>query len=201
MERYKLIVDMLASIAALVAIITVLISWYRSARKPLVIDRLVVHAKNNETTFILIVKNIKDHPVDIKQIECYQRKNYTVKKKTGQRAEYFEGLPHSAKIFCSNESRQIAANGLEDVRICLDRKVRIPSKLLFLMKTSHGYQEIWCSDILIVPIGQSEAYTLEYNRDFESKLQAKAMYWFLKFKELPKKCIHILSRHLRKVVR
>jgi hypothetical protein len=73
LENFKLIVDTLASLAAFVAIITVLASWYRSIRKPLVIQRIVVHRKKDKTTFILIIKNVKDYPVEIKKLEGYNK--------------------------------------------------------------------------------------------------------------------------------
>ena len=194
MELFKVIVDTLASVASIIAIVSVLVSWYRSARKPLVVESLVIHQKQQETTFILRVRNVKDYPVEIKRIDCYRRKKYTVQKKTGQKPEYFEGLPLAERIFTAENAWCVAANGHTDIRVPLNSEVEIPPKILFFMETSHGFHELWCSDLTIVPIGKVEVYDLEYKYNPTSRAHAKARYWFMVVKELPKTSIRWIRR-------
>ena len=59
MENYKHVVDALSSTAALIAIITVLWSWFKNSQMPLAIERLVVHNKESESTYILVIKTGK----------------------------------------------------------------------------------------------------------------------------------------------
>lgn len=79
MENFKIIVDILASISVLIAIVSVLVSWYRNTQKPLKIIRTIVH-KNDKTTFILVIKNVKPYPVVIKNTDCYRKKKYEIQK-------------------------------------------------------------------------------------------------------------------------
>jgi hypothetical protein len=193
LENYKLIADTLASLAAFVAIVSVLASWYRSIRKPLVIQRIIVHRKEDETTFILIIKNVKDYPVEIKKLEGYKRKKYTVQKKVGQKPEFSEGLPLSERLFFSKERFDISPSGNTDVQITVNGQCDVPHKLLLSFSTSHGYHECWCKDILSVPVGEVNLYRLDYKSNPKTKVGAKALYWWVVIKELTKSC----SRGLR----
>lgn len=184
METFKIIVDVLASLSAVIAIGSVMVGWYWSARKPLKIDRTVVHKKNDKATFILVVKNVKPFPVEIKRTDCYRRKKYEVQKKQGGKPEYSELFSGSDRVFDSKEVFEIGANGHTDIRINDVSFSDIPAKMLFLLETSHGHHEIWCKDVTIVEIGKAEVYSLEYKHDFKSKWYAKTVYYWKKLKEL-----------------
>ncbi len=192
--EYKVIADTLASVAAFVAIVSVMVGWYRSARKPLKITRVVVHRKEDETTFILVVKNVKPYPITIKRTDCYRRKKYQVQKKLGGRPEYSELFPGSEILSTSRQAFEIEANGHTDIRITGARNLGVPEKLLFLLETSHGYHELWCKDVSIVEIGKVDVYGVEYRLDYESRHRAKALYYWKVLKELTTSC----SRRLRR---
>ena len=161
-----------------------MVSWYRSARRPLKVIRVVVHKKSDEITFIIVVKNVKDYPVTIKRADCYRRKKYEVQKKHGGKPEYSEFYPGSEMIFTSKETFEIPANAYTDIRINVPAAPTIPSKLLFLFETSHGYHELRCKDVSIVEIGKLDVYGVEYRLDYESKYRAKAVYYWKLLKEL-----------------
>lgn len=184
--EYKVIADTLASVAAFVAIVSVMVGWYRSARKPLNITRVVVHRKKDETTFILVVKNVKPYPITIKRTECYRRKKYEVQKKLGGKIEYSELFPGSELLSTSSQTFEIFPNGHTDIRIAGVANLDIPEKLLFLLETSHGYHELWCKDVSIVDIGKVNVYGVEFKHDCDSKYQAKALYYWKLIKELTK---------------
>jgi len=174
--EFKVLVDTLASIASLVAIVSVMVGWYRSARRPLRVTRVVVHKSTNDLTFIVLVKNVKDYPVTIQRTDCYRRKKYEVQKKHGGRPEYSKFFPGSEMIFTSRDTFEIAANGHTDIRIRIAGTTDIPSRLLFLLETSHGYHELWCKEIVVVEIGKVEVYGVEYKDEYRSKWIARAMY-------------------------
>lgn len=192
--EYKIIADTLASFASFVAIVSVMVGWYRSARKPLKITRVVVHRKKDETTFILVVKNVKPYPVTIKRVDCYRRKKYEVQKKSEGRPEYSALYPGSEILFTNVQEFEIAANGHTDIRITVASNIDAPEKFLFLLETSHGHHELWCKHISIVEIGKVDVYDLEYRLDYNSKYRAKAMYYWKLMKELTISC----SRRLRR---
>jgi len=187
LEKFKVIVDTLASLSAFIAIVSVMVGWYRSARKPLKIVRTVIHKENDKATFILVVKSVKEYPVAIKRLDCYRRKKYEVQKKEGGKPEYSVVFAGSEMIFGSKETFQIAANGHTDIRVSEVGFSDVPSKLLFLLETSHGYHELWCKDVTTVELGKTEVYSLEYGYEFESKWPAKAVYYWKKLRELTRR--------------
>lgn len=80
MSNFKFTVEILSSLASLIAITTVLISWFKNSQKALKVERVVVHIKDDESTFILVVKNRKPYPVVIKSIDSYLQPRFTVEK-------------------------------------------------------------------------------------------------------------------------
>ena len=52
MSNFKLIVDILASLAALVAILTVLGSWWHSRLPPLIVSQMVISRIGSKTPSI-----------------------------------------------------------------------------------------------------------------------------------------------------
>lgn len=179
MEKYKYIVDILSSTASLIAILTVLYSWYKSAQKPLAIDRVVVHKSNSSNTYILVIKNRKPYPVTIKATRCYTTKVYEVEVKTGRKPEYSEQLLGSNSLFQNTSDFEIAPNGHTDIRITGSNPPEKVNKLLFSINTSHGYHELWCKEILLVDVGVAETYDLDYRHPFNYKITAKLKYYWL----------------------
>jgi hypothetical protein len=194
---FKVIVDTLSSLAAFVAIVSVMIGWYRSARKPLKISRVVIHKEDNKNTFILVIRNVKNHPAMIKRVDCYRGKKYEVQKKPGRLPEYNEFHPGSKMIFCCENAFEIPANAHTDIRIEVATNIDIPSKLLFLLETSHGYHDLNCRDISIVNIGKVDVYSLEYDHEFETKYRAKVVYYWELLKELTRLLQRISKKRAR----
>lgn len=84
MDKFKLTVDILSSIASFIAIVTVLFSWFKNAQKALKIERIVIHNKPDTNTYILCIKNRKPYPVMIKSISSYIKPYITVEKLKNQ---------------------------------------------------------------------------------------------------------------------
>ena len=182
MIEYKYIMDALGSTASFVAIVAVLVSWFKIAQKPLVIDRVIIHKKENESTYILIVKNRKPYPVEIKSTRCYTKRRYRVTQKTNQKPEYAAQLNLKDSPFENFDEFEIGANGHTDVRIIGQNINGEILKLLFSINTSHGYHELWSKniDIVNVNMGDSmEVYTLEHKHEYDSKFKAKTKYYWL----------------------
>ena len=171
--------DMLGSAASVVAILTVLWSWYKNAQSPLVIDRVVIHKKEAESTYIINVKNRKPYPVEIKSTHCYKKRQYKVHKKINQNPEYTESLNYSDSLFFNSNVFEIGANGHTDIRIIGAKINEVIPKLLFAMHTSRGYHEIWCKNLHVVNLGSVEVFSLDHDYDYDSKIKAKAKYYWL----------------------
>lgn len=194
MDLLQVLGETLASFAAFIAIVATLISWYRSVCRPLKVTRVVVQRGKDKSTFILIVKNVKQYPVLIKRVDAYKRKKYQVQRKLGGVPEYAELFPGSQKLFSVRDEYEIPANGDTDVRINVQGPVDMQSKVLFLLETSHGYHELWCKDIDVVELGRVDVYGVEYKYDFSSKALAKACYNWERLVTLKRR----FSRRLRR---
>lgn len=183
MNAYQTIVDNLTALASLIAILTVLFSWRQSARLPLLIEKLIIHQKDVSTTYFLVIKNRKPYPVEIKSIGCYNKPKYKVEKKAGQPPEFLSLLSSSDLRFHSNEVFEIGANGHTDIRISDGAADSFPEKLLFSIDTSHGYHQIWCKSILVVPMKlerSARAQKIESTYSYQNKMGAKIRYYWLK---------------------
>lgn len=191
---FKVVVDTLASLAALVAILTVLVGWYSSARKPLSISRVVVHKKDDGLTYIILTKNRKSYPVETKRIDCFSRKTFEIEQRVGEKPEYVEKLSSRYAVFSSKASFEVPAKGNIDIRIEVDGQTDISDHLIFSIDTTHGYHEISCNDITVVEIGKTVVYSVEFNKEYGSKSRAKMAYFWRRIVELTKRC----SRRLRR---
>jgi len=186
MEEYKFIVDILSSSASLVAIIVVLLGLYKSIQKPLKIERVVIQKGKSSSTYILVVKNRKPYPVEIKSINCYMRRFYSIERKNNQKPEYSALLSLSDSPFQSSKLFNIAANGHTDIQIKNGLNINGDvKKLLFSAHTSHGYHEMWCKNIVTISTG-TQVYGLEYRHEYESKIKSILVYYWLRFKVIIK---------------
>jgi len=187
--EFKIIVDTLASIASLIAIISVMISWYRSNRKPLKIRRIVVHRDDVlrddvHSIFILVIENRQNYPVFITRSDCYKRKKFEVMKKNGKFPEYAEHLSTSEMLFTNSDQFEVPARAYTNLKIKVSGTHEVPKSLLFLLVTSHGYHELTCKDISVVDIGKVEVFGAEYKDEYNSKVAAKLAFYKKILKEL-----------------
>ncbi|WP_445003467.1 hypothetical protein [Halomonas mongoliensis] len=191
---FKIFIDILASLAAIVAIVSVLVGWYCSSRKPLKIVRVVVHKTQKDMTFILVTKNRQPYPVTTKRIDCYRRKIFEVQKKVGGEPEYSERLSSREALFMGRSEFEVPANANTDLRLKVTGAADIPNRLLFSVDSSHGYHEIWCDEISVLEVGRTEVYSVDYKDEYKSKVAAKVMYRWRIVQELARRC----SRRLRR---
>ncbi|MBL4713968.1 MAG: hypothetical protein JKY64_05540 [Alcanivorax sp.] len=191
---FKVIVDTLASLAAFVAILSVLFGWYSSARKPLSISRVVVHKKDDGLTYIIVTKNRKSYPVETKRIDCFSKKSFEIEQRAGGKPEYIEKLSSRYAVFSSKASFEVPAKGIVDIRIEVGGQTNISDRLIFSIDTTHGYHEISCNNTTVVEIGIAEVYSVEFKKEYGSKSRAKMVYCWRRIVELTKRC----SRRLRR---
>lgn len=179
MSNYKYAVDILSSIASVIAIVTVLVSWYRNTQSALKVQRVVIHRRKVDSDYILVIKNRKPYPVIINSISCFLKYTFNVEKKSTQPVEYSETLSLGDRVFFENENYEISPNGNANIKIKGGIVNHELLKLLFTLQTSHGYHEIWCKNIVTVDItGKSKTSKMDFMYDTDSKLKAKVkFYW------------------------
>ncbi len=182
MRLFDTIVDILSSLASLIAIIAVLVAWYNSARSCLKVVRVVIYRKKDESTYILMVKNRQPHTVQIKNIRCFTRRSYKVEQKNNCAPEFHSSLNYADSLFHSNETKEIAANGYTDIRYMAPNYTKDVTQLLFSMNTSHGFLLLKCKNIELINVGEIKIYGIEFSEDYQSKLKALKQYFWLRIK-------------------
>ncbi len=115
MDKYKFVVDILSSLASLIAIVTVLWAWISSKRNALKIKRVVIHRSEQTSNYILEVENIKPYPVVIKNTRCFTKPNYKVEQINNCFPSFHKSYSLTDSPFLSDERHTIEANGFTDI--------------------------------------------------------------------------------------
>jgi hypothetical protein len=148
LENFKILVDILSSIASIVAIATVLYSWYSSKKNPIEIPEVIVSKYSEDTfRFIIKIKNRKPYPVIVKSMTCYKRKTHLVEKKRMERPRTTSMFDTRDRILTTQNELPVSELGehLVDINTKIDLS---PLKtLIFLAYTSHGFLTIKCNNV------------------------------------------------------
>ncbi len=169
LSSFKLVVDIFSSLAALIAIVASLISWYRSARNALRVERVVVHKKASGYVYKLIISNIKNYPVSVFQISGFNSFLYLAEKQQGQLPSIKVTL--GSNIFSTEDITEIGAIGEATVRFCGHFLNNIPEYLVIALKTTHGYHQLKCKNITSVEFG-TYPISMEYSEKCESRFSS-----------------------------
>lgn len=175
MEKYKFIVDILSSLASLLAIVTVLWAWISSKRNALSIKRVVIHQSENTSNYILEVENTKPYSVEIKNTRCFTKKNYKVEQVNNCFPSFHTAYSYTDSPFLSDEKHVIEANGFTDIRFLECSNLTKVKELIFLMDTSHGSHSLKCKNITVVKMG-SQVFGMEAMEEYDSRFKAVKKY-------------------------
>jgi hypothetical protein len=170
--NFKTVVDTLSSLAALIAIISVLIAWNKSRRRALYIKQIVIHQTSDEFTYLIHIRNIKSYPVTIKEMRCYKQKSYFVEKIEHQKPKYNYGYQSQNMAFQTNEEFTIQANGLTEIQVPTKIMLKDIEQLIIDMETSHGVQLITCKNIILASMTAILVFDMEFDQHYSSKLTA-----------------------------
>ncbi|HGS4547231.1 TPA: hypothetical protein ACMDOH_003617 [Vibrio cholerae] len=177
---FKDFVDVLSSVASLVAIASVLIAWYQSRLKPLKLKRVLVHKNKTSTTFFLYVINRQAYPVKVKNLKCFTKMTFKISQKNNCRPERVQKLDYDDFVFQTQDEYEIEAYADCSIKIDCDKPITFDSdKLVLSIQTSHGYHFLKVRDIDIVHMGTcSVAYRVPFEKTFDSKMKARAYHVF-----------------------
>lgn len=177
---FKDLVDVLSSIASFVAIITVLIAWYRNSRKPLKIKRVLVHQEVSATTFFLYVINRQAYPVKVKTLQCFTKVTFQVSQKNRCRPERIQKLDYDDFVFETSDEKEIEAYADCSIKVRIDHPMTIDSEQLVVStQTSHGYHLLKVHDIDVIHVGACSAgYIVPFEETFDSNITARLYYVF-----------------------
>ncbi|WP_421352901.1 hypothetical protein [Aeromonas sp. 604443] len=173
-------VDVLSSVASLVAIVSVLIAWYRSRLQPLKIKRVLVHKKKDSTTFFLYFINRQAYPVKVKNLKCFTKVTFQVSQKNNYCPEIVQMLDYNDFLFQTQDEHEIDAYADSSIKIDYDKPISVDSdKFVISTQTSHGYHLLKVRNIDIVHIGTgSVSYRVPFEETFDSKIKARIYHVF-----------------------
>jgi hypothetical protein len=146
-SNFKLVIDLLASFASIVAIVSVLVSWHRNTRRPLRIKNVYIERDSVTGRIRVEIINRKNYPITINSIRIYHKKiNQLVIKAVDKYYHIFEFLTSDDELPIQHEEREIEPNASKKISVFeafLDNdeanflKNKI-SSLFFVIHTSHG---------------------------------------------------------------
>ena len=146
MEKYKFLADILSSVASIVAIVTVLYSWWASKRPKLKISQFIVSPSNGGLRIYLKITNKKLYPVNIKNITCYKKQRYSISKKELMKPQLWPSLDVADKLFTIAEEVEIPELGEFNKELNVSQHDFDPKDLLFSLYTSHGIIRLKCTN-------------------------------------------------------
>jgi hypothetical protein len=156
MEKYKLLVDVLSSLASLVAILTVLYSWWSSKRPELKISQFIVSPHRGGLRIYLRISNRKPYPIKVNSLTCYKKQSYSISKKKLMKPQLWPSLDMADKLFTIKDEIELSELGEFNKDVYIESNTFDPKKLLFSLHTSHGSLSLRCKN------------TYSFDKEFES---------------------------------
>tara|TARA_Y100000310_G_C20703217_1_gene832046 strand:- start:11409 stop:11993 length:585 start_codon:yes stop_codon:yes gene_type:complete len=183
MDKFKLVVDILSSTAAMIAIFTVLVAWISSKKKPLKVKRVVIHQSSDSSMYILEIENNKPYYVEVKATQCFTKKHYKVEQVNNCFPTIRGTYSLTDSVFLADKIHSIQPNGCTDLRFNKGKNLNDVKELIFLMDTSHGFHSLKCKNITLVNMG-TQVFGMEAVEEYSSWLLAVKCYVKLSAKRL-----------------
>jgi hypothetical protein len=178
---FKAVVDTLSSIASILAIFTVMIAWFRTARKALKIHHVVYYKHQDQLAYIVRFKNIKSYPVTIKYTRCYTNRSFTIEIPSSLPPNFSSGFhPFNVAIMDSNEHviEPFGSTEITYISKCKPSKIR---HLIFDLGTSHGDMFIKCNKVNYFEMDATVTVNENINKKvFVNKYKAIFYYYWQK---------------------
>ncbi|HAS6387020.1 hypothetical protein ACJO1Y_23260 [Vibrio parahaemolyticus] len=187
MSNFKLIVDILASLASLVAILTVLGSWWHSRLPPLIVSQMVISRIGSKHRVFVRLQNRRQYPVKILSLDCYRDMKFNVRGNKNEKPTLFPSVNVGDKVL-SYKELDIVEFGESILNIETSVENLDIDKFHFSVRTLHGRMDLVCNNVVyfekqITTVDPSADYYTE-NRFVAYVLYARKYvgYWFQKIK-------------------
>lgn len=179
MVNFKYIVDILSSLASLIAILTVSIVLLRIIRKPLKVKYVVYYEKNGKLEYIVRYSNVRAYPVTIKNTRCYKNRSFTIETSENKRPNLATGFhPFDIAIVEQND-HIIEPYGTTEVTYVSEYKPVEIKQLVFDLSTSHGDMYTTCKKVEYVEMAATLNFGESTNsKVFTNKFKAYIYYWW-----------------------
>lgn len=139
MGSFTVIVDSLSSVAAIVAIATVLVAWFRSRRPPVDIPRVIISPRGTHLRAFVEIKNTRLYPITINSFACYRKSTYKIHKKKNEKPSLYPSFDVANRLFVREEPIQLTELGEYTGEFYFGDHDYNPKRMIFIFHTSHGH--------------------------------------------------------------
>ena len=180
MDNFKLIVDILSSLASIIAIVTFLFVWISNNRKPIKLEHVLVDLDDEEAAYVFLVRNRRDYAITVNTCRCFAKKEHRVEQEVRKKPVIYSSFPGNGFVLESVEPKTIEPNGYDKL-IYKTHNIRANSgeRLFIHLDTSHGYFEL-CSSKVNVVTDETVLLGLQSCKTFASAFKARS-YWLAKY--------------------
>ncbi|PTP90349.1 hypothetical protein [Vibrio splendidus] len=174
MSNFKLIVDVLASLAALVAILTVLFSWWYSRLPPLIVSQMVISRTGNKHRIFVRLQNRRQYPVKILSLDCFRDKKFNVRGNGNEKPTLFPSVNVGDKVLSYGELHVV-----ERGEIIFETETNVENldigKFYFSIRTLHGRMDLVCNNVAYF---EKQIITVDPKSNYYTKIRfvAYALY-------------------------
>jgi len=174
MNNFKLIVDILASLAALVAILTVLVSWWYSRLPPLIVSQMVISRSGSKHQVFVRLQNRRQYPVKILSLDCYRDKKFNVRGNGSEKPTLFPSVNVGDKVL-SYEELNVVEFGESTFNTETNAENLDIKKFYFSVRTSHGRMDLVCNNVAYF---EKQITTVDPSTDYytRNRVVAYALY-------------------------
>lgn len=150
-ETFKLTVDILSSIASIVAIATVLYAWWSAKKKPLKVSYFnVIPTNDGMYQYYFEIQNIRNYPITIYNLLFYSGYTVIVNKELNRLPQYRKVLESDRLLFNIEETAKIGEFGVfKPVPFITKIGSEELKSVVALIYTSHGRLELEFNNVLI----------------------------------------------------
>ncbi|MFL1916796.1 hypothetical protein ACJW8B_15575 [Plesiomonas shigelloides] len=169
----KTTVDILSSITSIIAISTVLFSWYKQKRSPLSVSRVLIHQYKDSSVCHFHIINKENYPIEISSIISFTEMTYRISQENGRKPEIDEYFDYSTYVFDKTIDENIQPKGMLKIKATIDNiecDIEHIRKMIMGLYTSHGYLQLQAKDITLISIGTaSSAKLINFEKEYTSK--------------------------------
>lgn len=137
-NHVKSIVDILSSLASIVAIVTVLYAWWNNNRPGVRIKSLIIHRLENQTRLYLRLANERAYPITIENFTCYEKLTYQTTILESGSPSTWPTLHQELKFYTHTTKTELTEMGEVSLPIIIDKDLRHLKYVYFSFNTSHG---------------------------------------------------------------
>ena len=178
LKTIELVADIASSISATFAIFLFVKNFLNNRGKPLNIIKTVAYRHiDNESRFYFVIKNRREHTVQINKVTCYTEDLYILRKYKDSPPSYYKTFSSIKKIFDLPVNLILAPSCEDNLIITISGTIDNVNTVCLNMWTDYGYYEHKLKNVVIYDSGEMEVTDIDSWEDCKSKNEARLKYY------------------------